>query len=273
MELTDNPLVGISSNKNVSNEQRLFDHDRGLLKQWASLEGIPYYSIFGFKVYNASHPIARLQKKIGGVEKICMMIQNFEMDKDMDGTITAEELETAKERQKELIDQFTSTVGTAGVIGALVFSGLFSTLQIPLNPSNDSTSYFSDDAITGISYLYYGLLYCSFIGSCYVVLMSFIFFHELSTWMPNNELRYWYIREVSILPVIIGAVVTVSLSLITIICGIAVNVGPTQALMCLLAVLLTGITLGLQFMKLLSICVTALHKHCRTIVGGAGKVE
>jgi hypothetical protein len=273
MELTGNPLVKGSNPVVVSNEQRIFDQDRGLLKQWASLEGLPYHSIFGFKVYNALHPIARFQKKMGGVEKICIMIQNFEKDKDMDGILSVEELETARERQKDLIDQFTSTVGTAGVIGALVFSGLFSTLQVPLNPSSDSTNYFSDDAITGLSYLYYGLLYCSFIGSCYVVLMAFIFFHELSTWMPNNELRYWYIREVSILPVIIGAVITVVLSLITIVCGIAVNVGPNQALMCLLAVLFTGLTLGMQFMKLLSICVAALHKHCKTIVSETGKME
>ena len=160
------------------------------------------------------------------------------------------------------------TVGTVGVIGALVFSGLFSTLQVPLNPSSDSTNYFSDGRRNNWTQLL--ILRVALLFFYRILLCGTHVFHELSTWMPNNELRYWYIREVSILPVIIGAVITVVLSLITIICGIAVNVGPNQALMCLLAVLFTGLTLGMQFMKLLSICVAALHKHCKSIVSETG---
>ena len=155
------------------------------------------------------------------------------------------------------------TVGTVGVIGALVFSGLFSTLQVPLNPSSDSTNYFSDDAIIGLSYLYYGLLYCSFIGSCYVVLMSSMSYplgcRTMSYATGIFGRRQFYQSSSELV-----------LSLITIICGIAVNLGPNQALMCLLAVLLTGLTLGLQFMKLLSIFVAALHKHCKSIVSETG---
>jgi hypothetical protein len=165
-----------------------------------------------------------------------------------------------------MIDQTVNVIGTAGVIAALVFSGLFGLVQSPLSPSDASNAYFSETSINSLSYLYYTSLYISFVASCYVVIVSFLIFHQISTWLPNRELRYWYIREAPILTIIDGAVISVALAVLTLIFAVAVNVGPNEALICFLLVLATVIGIALQFSFFLSICVTKLHGHTKELM-------
>jgi hypothetical protein len=70
--MVDNPLTKSESRpfpleKQPSKHHVVFSKDRETLKEWTKFEGLPYYSFFGLKIYNAMHPIARYQHKVGGL--------------------------------------------------------------------------------------------------------------------------------------------------------------------------------------------------------------
>lgn len=238
--------------------------DRNSLLDWSRIQGKPYIKLLGISFYNMFHPISRKELQLGTLVNISLMMQSVETDGNMDGDLTEAEKLAAEDKNQNMIDQFTSCVGTCGVIGALVFSGLCSTVLNPLNPSESSLYYFGDNVVDNLTLAYYAFIYSAFLLSCYVVINSFLIFLAVTIWMPNRDLRCWYIRKGSaMLRLLFGAGGTILFTAISMALAVAVNVSPKASLISviLLAVLLV---MGFgEYSHLAAVSSATLHRYCR----------
>ena len=192
------------------------------------------------------------------------MIQNLESDSDRDGDLSQEEKKEFEERDKEMIDQFVNCVGTCGVIGALVFSGLCGTVLNPVTPSDDSIEFFGHSALLGMSYAYYALIYSAFLISCYVVVISFVIFLAVTIWMPNRDLRSWYIRKASaIVRLLLASAATIIVTFLSVLVGVAINIGPIPAAIAFLAVAVALVVGVGEYAHMSGVSCEALHIYCR----------
>lgn len=238
--------------------------DREKLFEWAQIPGTSITQCLGIDFYNFFSPIGKQSRKLGTIVQISLMIQNLEADLNRDGNLSDEEKLANAEKDKEMVDQFVNCVGTCGVIGALVFSGLCGTVLNPVTPSNVSLQFFGHTTITNLSYLYYALLYSAFLLSCYVVVISFVIFLAVTIWMPNRDLRSWYIRKASALVrLIFAAAGTIVTTFFAVLIGVAINVGPIPGVISLIIVLFTLIFGIGEFAHMAGISCEALHIYCR----------
>jgi hypothetical protein len=171
--------------------------------------------------------------KLGGMGEISLKLKNVSMDLDNDGVVTEDEFENNMDLQKELIENSLTLLGTLGVVGALIFSVLYSTVLSPLIASEESSNYFSEYQITAFSYVYYICVYLALTRSFTTIFQSVILYLKLSTWMPNVEMKMWFIARKSLTPVVNNAMFCLISSSIAIPFGIAVNVSPGAALIAL----------------------------------------
>ena len=79
------------------------------------------YTLTGVKLCDAYTYLALL----GGPEKVSFMVQEFKLDEDGDGDISAEEMEAHEEDCDRLISQALDFLINSGVVGALLLSVLF----------------------------------------------------------------------------------------------------------------------------------------------------
>jgi hypothetical protein len=238
--------------------------DRKNLYEWSQIPGRPDVDIFGVSIYNIFHPISQRDVQMGSLVNISMMIQNVEMDANLDGDLSEEEKKAAEARNQTMIDQFIGCVGTSGVIGALVFSGLCSAVINPLVPCDQSLRYFGEDRINQLAFVYYIFIYAAFLLSCYVVINSFLIFMAVNLWMPNCDLRSWYIRKgAAVVRLLCAAAGTIVCCMIGVPLAIAINVGPGQAVIGFIMGFVTLLFGSLEFAHMAGISCRALHSYCR----------
>lgn len=80
------------------------------------------------------------------------------------------------------------------------------------------------------------------------------------------EMLFWYVREISIRPIVSGCVVIVGLMLFGLVVGVCVNASPGSGLIFLLAYLgsFACIIVGTGHLK--AVCLEKLHKVLRSIM-------
>ena len=188
--------------------------DRKLLLEWTKMTTEHPYIGFGcFKFPNYSLPFWLYSvTTLGGVGQISLKLKNVAMDIDENGAVTEEEFESNAEAQKVVIDQSLSLLGTLGVVGALIFSVLYSTVLSPLDPSDVSTNYFSAHTLTAFTYVYYACVYFALGKAFSIICQSVILYLKISVWMPNLELKMWFLSDVSLTPVVHSAMVSLILA-------------------------------------------------------------
>lgn len=77
-----------------------------------------------------------------------------------------------------------------------------------------------------------------------ILFFAFTLYQHISLWMPTLELQMWYIREVSISPLIQACVMDVGVTLVGLSFGVAVNITPGAGLVTLIMVLLGTVFLN-----------------------------
>jgi hypothetical protein len=171
-----------------------------------------------------------------------------------------------EEFHSKIVDQVLNTIGSCGVIGALIFSGLFSFITSILNPSQSSINFFSNNTISIFTNIYYFFIYTALATSAFTVLQSFFHFVAISMWMPTKQLQFWYIKRISILPMLVMSIASVTTTIISFIFGIAVNVSPIAALFALLITISFVIGGSISYFTLFDICYIKLFEETRIII-------
>jgi hypothetical protein len=177
--------------------------------------------------------------RLGGMEKICVMVQKLQLDNDGDGNLSSEELEN--ESSVKVVERTLSYILNTGVVGALIFSVLFSSLQTPLSVSQNSSDFFDENLIFALSGTYYCSVYVSLSCSLWLI---FNFVQQctfLTAWFPNTELQLWYLSDKSPLAMsVVASYVCIIGVLISIPCCVAVAIEPGYGLAALLLILGLG---------------------------------
>ncbi len=120
------------------------------------------------------------------------------------------------------------------MVGALIFSVLFSTVLTPLSVSDESSDFFKPWIITAFTYVYYVAVYLSLARSFTIIYSSVMLYLKLSVWMPTIETKMWFISEVSLTPVVNNGLICLISASVAIPFGVAVNVSPGAALVALI---------------------------------------
>lgn len=240
-----------------------FQSDRKDLLTWVSIPAVNHWSGIPF----LSEWI-QYHEKIGGAENISLKIQNTLLDKDNDGNITEEEIKQSEENRKETVNQALSLLTTAGVIGALLASILTPLVLSPISPASESEQYFHPKTLQGLSIVYRILLTLSQAFSFLLIWQSSRKFLQLSFWMPNLDMKTWYLSEMSLVPIIQQQAMCIIFALLALPFGVAVLVSPVNGLIVLVVELVIFISVALNdnFGKGDFYVVKAMHNYTRSVV-------
>ena len=179
-----------------------------------------------------------------GMEKISVLAQQMIIDTDGDGKLSPEEIKAQDEHAEAIINKaldFSTNTGyqsvlsvlsasilswLLGIVGALLFSVLFSSASSSLAPCDESLEYFGETGIHVLSGAYNVFVTTSLLISLGLILNFVMQYIYISSWMPTNEIKLWYLREKSPLVQMGGASVTCICCVVTSIpCAVAVNIG------------------------------------------------
>lgn len=240
-----------------------FRSDRKDLSTWANIPIVGHWSLIdSFSEWHQYH------LKIGGAETISLKIQNALLDKDNDGNISEEEIKQSEEQRTETVNQALSLLTTAGVVGALLASIMTPLLLSPVIPSSESEEYFEPKTLKGFSFLYRILLTLSLGFSFMLIGQSSRKYLQLSFWMPNLEMKTWYLSEVSLIPIIRQQKQAIFFAMFALPFGVAVLVTPVNGLIVLVVVLYISISAWIDdsFGKGDLFVIKAMHNYTRSAV-------
>lgn len=171
--------------------------------------------------------------KLGGMERLSVLVQSMDLDYDEDGILT--EAETDNEKSSKVIDQVLGFILNSGVVGALIFSVLFSTLQNSLEASPESADFFGDVGIDALSGLYYILIYTGLFSSLWLIknfVQQCLF---ITSWLPNTELKLWFLSAQSPLQLtVVVSYACLGAIFLSVPCCVAVAVTPWCGLVTLI---------------------------------------
>jgi len=194
------------------------------------------------------------------------------LDIDGDGLLSHEEIEASEERQTETVNNALSLLTTSGVIGALFISVLLPLcLTSPLSISEESIKFFSESSLDNLSCIYSGMIYISLCFSFLSVFYSSRVYLQLSFWMPNLEMKIWFLSEISMVPPVVMTMATVLFSTLAVPIGVTVTAGPKRGLIALLPFVSGGVCLliNANFGEGDVFVMRQLHKYTATVVGAS----
>ena len=200
---------------------------------------------------------------LGGSEGISTILQLLCADKDKDGEVSTEEEEALAEK---LSSDASNLLTNMGVIAALALSIVFPMIVAAGQPSDDSTAYFGALAVRIFELAFYLLagVECGIsLGAVYYSVRSYTI---ISFWMPSAQDKIWYIRDISLVPLVVAAIVMVVLATIAIPCGAAAFVSPLAALFAAAGFVLFAVAMVLTEMGPCKTAVYRLHDRARGIV-------
>ena len=200
---------------------------------------------------------------LGGSEGISTVLQLLCADKDKDGEVSTEEEEALAEK---LSSDASNLLTNMGVIAALALSIVFPMIVAAGQPSDDSTAYFGALAVRIFELAFYLLagVECGIsLGAVYYSVRSYTI---ISFWMPSAQDKIWYIRDISLVPLVLAAIVMVVLAAVAIPCGAAAFVSPLAALFATAGLALFAAAMVHTEMGPSKIAMYRLHDRARGLV-------
>jgi len=191
-------------------------------------------SIWGVTFYAIGDEWFDFHNKLGGLEKISFKIQKVEMDINGDGKIDSEEIEKNIENCKKTIDNCLGQFANYGIIGALFVSVLYPLVLNGKVCSQITSDFFPYWVIVVFNYIHYTLIYYSLFQAFLLVYVSTRAYLQLSIWMPNIELKQWYINEITMVYFHNIYSRTMKSAVLAVPFGVVISVTPTAGLICTL---------------------------------------
>jgi len=225
----------------------IFQKDYEDLHNWVSLERTNDHTSYkmqfssnlcGFTYYLDGHEWWDFHKEIGGFEHISFKIQNIIMDINHDGKIDEKELEETKENRIKTIEYCLSQMLNYSVVGGLAVSVLYAVSLNPLNPSDTTRYYLSQNTIYCFYYIYYSLLYYGLMQSFMLIYKASRCYLHLSIWMPTLNMKHWYISQFSLVPLIFTTNRIIKSIALSIPFGVTVSISPGAGIVAVVFLLL-----------------------------------
>ena len=210
--------------------------DRAQLLEWAKMPSMQKFWVFPYGEAMSHH------FKIGGAEAISLKLQHVLLDLDGDGNLSDDEIIQSIEEQKKNVDQALNLLINCGVVAALIFSVLYNTVLSPLSASDTSIEFFGDEGITALEVLYEISVISALGFSICNIYCSVRYYLYLSVWMPTIDMQAWFLSERSTVPITFQVNISIILTSIAVIFGIAVNNNPRSGFIALLVFVIVLIT-------------------------------
>lgn len=227
--------IGPTSDYNSNEDIVTTDFHRDVL-HWLSLPFMEDKNMMNSRAW-------KFHEKLGGMEKISILCQQFELDTDGDGVLSDKELKEQKEKSENIISKSLDFSTNTGIVGALLFSVLFTSVSSPLSACDSSYQYFGDTGINVLSGFYYICIIISLLISLGLILNFVVQYIYVSSWMPTDEIKLWYLREKSPLVVMgVSSIYCIIFVALSIPCAVAVNIGPGYGLVAMLGNIIPLVT-------------------------------
>ena len=207
----------------------------------------------------------------GGAEGRAILVQMLNMDTNGNGEVCADEEGVLAEK---LTGDYNNLLVNTGVIGALTLSIVLPIFIDAGETSESSIKFFGDTGVEIIENTFYALSALVLGASLALIHLSVRMYTHLSFWMPRASDKLWYIKEISLVPVIVAASRTILFIAISAPFGAATFVSPLGGLFALL--LSTGVLLlALRKEKSTAdLCHTRIHKSAKEVVeNNAAKLQ
>ena len=176
---------------------------------------------------------------------ICVVLAKI--DADGDGLIPDEEFERYEENAKEHVAGSLNLLLNVGVVAALILSITYPLAIAELTPSDHSSSFFSDSAITGFTTVYYILIISDVLLSLMLIYLSLRVYLYMGFWISETKYKLEYLRK-SPIPFIAGSSVwNLRILLMALPFGVVVNTSPHIGIIALgLCIVFTVFTLTMD---------------------------
>ena len=140
----------------------------------------------------------------------------------------------------------------------------------PISYSSESEEYFIDKPKTleGLAFMYRIFLSLSLTCSFVLIWQSSRKYLQLSFWMPNLDMKTWYLSEISLLPIIILQMWCIIFALLALPFGVTVFVSPANGLIVLIIELISVILEIFDniFGKGDLFIIKAMHNYTRNVI-------
>jgi len=136
-----------------------------------------------------------------------------------------------------MIESFQSQLLNYGIISGLYFTILFPLVLSPIIISPYLESFFNPIAIKLFIYIHYCCIYYALMQSLSLIYQASRYYLHLTIWMPNIELKYWYINTIPIKIFIITANSIIKFIILSLSFGITYGVSPVTGLISTVLVL------------------------------------
>ncbi len=175
------------------------------------------------------------KERLGGPEKLAVMLQRMDIDTNADGSITDEEYKENEKSQLKVIDACLAQLLNTGIVAGLTLTVFYPMAMSKLEPSEDSLSYFGAVVTDVFTYAYYVFMYYCVVESVILVFKSARAYLHLSMWMSCLDMKIWYLDRINM-----GAYVASSINIIksvvwSVPMGVAVAVSPLAGAFALIA--------------------------------------
>ena len=143
-------------------------------------------------------------------------------------------LENAIEHEKSIKETTTACLNlfsTIGVVSGLIISVVFGVALTPLNVSDASENFFSEDGILAFTYIYVACLALALSLSLANIWLAVKMYLFLSVWMVDASMKTTFMTDISLVPLITSASVAVSMVAVAFPFGMALTASPGVGLL------------------------------------------
>lgn len=213
------------------------------------------------------------QAKVGFAERVALFLSLHRIDKNRDGTVTDEEIESNEDMVNSIVSNYNSLLQNFGVIAALIVS-VFFPLQFaaPSSVAQESVDFFGETVTKAIAYAYLGALNMCVVISVVVILKALQEYKQLNFWMstPEAQLRCLQTKNVTSVIVLGQALMVLIMGVIPF--GTIAYGSPISALISTVVVLM-GCIYWSQLVADEEVALRILHKEVKIFFEDFDKQE
>ena len=177
----------------------------------------------------------RMWKKLGGPEKIAVMLQRMDIDTNADGSITDEEYKENEKSQLKVVDACLAQLLNTGIVAGLTLTVFYPMAMGRLEPAEESVAYFGSTVTDVFTYAYYIFMYYCVVESVILVFKSARAYLHLSMWMSCLDMKIWYLDRINMGAYVVSSINIIKSVVWSVPMGVSVTVSPLAGAFALVA--------------------------------------
>lgn len=175
--------------------------------------------------------------RLGGPERIAVMLQRIEIDVDRNGTITDAEYKENEKTQYRVVDACLAQLLNVSIVAGLTLTVFYPMAMTKLEPSPTSVHYLGSTTTDIFTYAYYIFMYYCVVQSVLLIYKSARAYLHLSMWMSSLEMKMWYLNQLNMLTYVSACFNIIKSVIWSVPMGVAVTVSPLAGAFAVIAFL------------------------------------